>query len=102
MTDIKKRVFKRPVLEETTETKRPPLKKRSLEDTETKKPEPVTPKRRGRPPKASKDVKIKRVNIGVSIDESLWRRLKALAITQGVNTGELLDKAIKDYLDKHK
>lgn len=42
-----------------------------------------------------------RVNIGVSIKSELWRRLRALAITEGRLTGDLLDAAIKEYLDNH-
>jgi metal-responsive CopG/Arc/MetJ family transcriptional regulator len=44
---------------------------------------------------------VKRTKIGVSIDTELWRRLRALAIRQGKLTGELLDAAIKEYLDSH-
>lgn len=39
-----------------------------------------------------------RVNIGVSINGELWRRLRALAIVKGRLTGELLDEAIENYL----
>jgi hypothetical protein len=39
-----------------------------------------------------------RVNIGVAIRTDLWRKLRALAITQGKLTGELLDKAIENYI----
>jgi hypothetical protein len=42
--------------------------------------------------------KEKRVNIGVSINEKLWRGLRALAIKEGKLTGELLDKAIEKYI----
>jgi metal-responsive CopG/Arc/MetJ family transcriptional regulator len=44
---------------------------------------------------------VKRTKIGVSINTELWRRLRALAIRQGELTGELLDDAIKEYLDSH-
>jgi hypothetical protein len=44
---------------------------------------------------------VKRTKIGVSINTELWRRLRALAIRQGKLTGELLDAAIKEYLDSH-
>ena len=44
---------------------------------------------------------IERTKIGVSIDTELWRRLRAVAIRQGKLTGELLDAAIKEYLDSH-
>jgi hypothetical protein len=39
-----------------------------------------------------------RVNIGVAIRTDLWRKLRALAITQGKLTGELLDKSIENYI----
>ena len=42
-----------------------------------------------------------KVNIGVKVDDRLWRRLRALAIRQGRLTGELLDAAIEGYLSKH-
>ena len=35
-----------------------------------------------------------RTSIGVPIDTVLWRRLRAMAITEGKLTGELLDTAI--------
>ena len=44
---------------------------------------------------------VKRAKIGVSIDMVIWRRLRALAIKEGNLTGELLDKAIEEYLQKH-
>ena len=40
----------------------------------------------------------KRTYIGVSIDEQLWKRLRALAIKQDINSGPLLDRAIEEYL----
>jgi hypothetical protein len=42
-----------------------------------------------------------RTYIGVSVDTVLWRQLRALAITKGKVTGELLDAAIQDYLERH-
>ena len=65
------------------------------------KKEPLQPKRRGRPPKASKNDKREAVKIGVPVDKQAWLRLRALAIREDKLTGELLDQAIKDYLDKH-
>jgi hypothetical protein len=44
---------------------------------------------------------VKRAKIGVSIDMVLWRRLRALAIKEGKNTGVLLDTAIEEYLLEH-
>lgn len=42
--------------------------------------------------------KEKRVNIGVPVNEQLWRGLRALAIKEGKLTGELLDKAIEKFI----
>ena len=36
-----------------------------------------------------------RMSIGVYVDTVLWRRLRAMAITKGKLTGELLDAAIQ-------
>lgn len=41
-----------------------------------------------------------RVKIGVSIKAELWRKLRALAITQGRLTGELIDEALEKYLSE--
>lgn len=68
---------------------------------EAKKAPAAEPKRRGRPPKAKKGSEEASVNVGVKVNQALWRRLRALALRQGVNTGELLDKAIEDYVGKH-
>jgi len=65
------------------------------------KEKPKLSKRKGRP-KIEERVDIeKRAKIGVSIDMVIWRRLRALAIKEGKLTGELLDKAIEEYLQKH-
>jgi hypothetical protein len=45
--------------------------------------------------------KEKRVNIGVPVNEKLWRGLRALAIKEGKLTGELLDKAIEKYISTY-
>lgn len=42
----------------------------------------------------------KRLNIGASVDEYLWRRLRALSIKEGKLSGQLLDEAIKIYLER--
>ena len=42
-----------------------------------------------------------KVNIGVKVDATLWRRLRVLAIQHGNRSYELLDKAIEGYLNKH-
>ena len=76
--------------------------KKSVEPLpEAKKAQPAQPKRRGRPPKATKGSKEASVNIGVKVNQALWRRLRALALRRGENTGVLLDQAVKEYLDKH-
>jgi hypothetical protein len=49
----------------------------------------------------AKEKKQDRVKIGVSIDDNLWRRLRALALIKKTNTGELLDAAIEGYLKGH-
>ena len=57
----------------------------------------------GRPGNGKEKIKDpERTFIGASIDTVLWRRLRAMAITDGKLTGELLDAAIQEYLDKHK
>jgi hypothetical protein len=48
--------------------------------------------------RASESDKEKRVNIGVPVNEKLWRGLRALAIKEGKLTGELLDNAIEKYI----
>jgi hypothetical protein len=40
----------------------------------------------------------KRMNIGVSVNTELWRRLRAIAMLRGEHTGTLLDAAIEKYL----
>jgi len=67
--------------------------------TEDKKKERLLWKKRE--VKTIKEVEAKRVNIGVQVDDETWRRLRALAIRQHKLTGELLDQAIIDYLEKH-
>lgn len=64
--------------------------------TEDKKP--VLVKRKGKQKQEGKKVKSDRVNIGVAIDEKLWRRLRAHAIIEGKQAGDLLDEAIEGYL----
>ena len=65
------------------------------------KEKPKSFKTKGRVKKEEKIDIVKRSKIGVSIDMGIWRRLRALAIKEGKLTGELLDKAIDDYLQKH-
>ena len=62
---------------------------------------PLRASARGRPPKAKSTDSNQRVNIGVAVDDDLWRRLHALAMIQSRVTGDLLDEAIEEYLKKH-
>jgi metal-responsive CopG/Arc/MetJ family transcriptional regulator len=57
--------------------------------------------KQGRKSKGEPEKTEERKNIGVSIDAVLWRRLRALAILEGKGTGELLDAAIREYLEKY-
>lgn len=41
-------------------------------------------------------------SIGSQVSIKLWSELKVQAIREGRKTGEVLDDAIKLYLDKHK
>ncbi len=40
-------------------------------------------------------------NIGVKVNEELWLRLRVLALKQGKLSGELLDAAIAQYLERN-
>lgn len=60
---------------------------------------PVLVKRKGRQKQEGKKAKSGRVKIGVSIDDMLWRRLRAEAIIEGKQTGDLLDQALRNYLN---
>jgi len=51
--------------------------------------------------KEQKPEEKKRVYMGVSVDEQLWRKLRALAVKQKKLTGDLLDKAIEKFLPKN-
>ncbi len=44
---------------------------------------------------------LERRQVGVKVNISLWRRLRALAIKEGKLGGELLDEAIRDYLERN-
>jgi hypothetical protein len=68
-------------------TKTPKLKRRQKKETAE---EGIS--------KKSRLMKRERVNIGVSINSELWRKLRALAITHGRLTGELIDEALEKYL----
>jgi hypothetical protein len=67
--------------------------------TEEKKEKPAPGKGKGKQKKEGKEAESDRVKIGVSIDKMLWRHLRAVAIMEDKQTGELLDKAIEDYLN---
>ncbi len=42
-----------------------------------------------------------RLNIGIKVDRSLWRRFRAVAVRKDVNAGDLLDRVIEEYLKEH-
>lgn len=42
-----------------------------------------------------------RKQVGATVNEDLWRRLRALAVQEDRNTGELLDLAIQKLLDEY-
>jgi hypothetical protein len=39
-------------------------------------------------------------NIGVKVDEGIWRQFRALAISQGKTAGDLLDELMTEYVAK--
>ncbi|MGO9377507.1 MAG: hypothetical protein ACLPN1_07285 [Dissulfurispiraceae bacterium] len=39
-------------------------------------------------------------NIGVKVDEMVWRQFRALAISQGKTAGDLLDQLMSEYVGK--
>jgi hypothetical protein len=39
-------------------------------------------------------------NIGVKVDEKVWRQFRALAISQGKTAGDLLDELMAEYVAK--
>jgi len=42
----------------------------------------------------------KKKNIGVKVDEGIWRQFRALAISQGKTAGDLLDELMMEYVSK--
>lgn len=42
-----------------------------------------------------------RKQVGATIEENLWRHVKAIANLQGRKTGEVLDDCIREYLQRH-
>jgi len=45
--------------------------------------------------------KTERKQLGVKIDQDLWRELKILALRLGRTATELLEASMKEYLAKH-
>ncbi len=43
-----------------------------------------------------------RKQIGVKLNQDLWRELKILALQQDRTAGELLEDAMEEYLKRHK
>lgn len=43
-----------------------------------------------------------RKQIGVKINSELWKRIKILALEQGRTAGELLEEALRAYLENKK
>ena len=44
---------------------------------------------------------IERKQIGVKIDTALWTQLKILALKQGKDGFEVLEEAIREYVERH-
>ncbi len=42
----------------------------------------------------------KRKNVGVKVNETIWRQFRALAISQGMTAGDLLDTLMIEYVTK--
>lgn len=42
-----------------------------------------------------------RKQVGATIDEELYRLAKGCAAVQGCRVGEVIDDALREYLDKH-
>jgi hypothetical protein len=42
----------------------------------------------------------KKKNIGVKVDEMIWRQFRSLAVAQGKNAGDLLDELMAEYVSK--
>jgi hypothetical protein len=56
-------------------------------------------KRKKAIPEESK--KPKRIQPGFKIDEGLWYRLKRLALDKRRTSTELMEEAVKEYLERH-
>ena len=52
-------------------------------------------------PKTIKQDEPERRQIGVLIDFRLWRQFKALAVMRDITAGELLEEAMRLYLEKN-
>lgn len=52
----------------------------------------------GKPKKTSDNSGANKKNIGVKVDEKIWRQFRALAISQGKNAGDMLDEVMSEYV----
>lgn len=43
---------------------------------------------------------VKKRNIGVKVNERVWRQFRSLAIAQGKTAGDLLDELMAEYVAK--
>ena len=43
---------------------------------------------------------VKKKNIGVKVNEAIWRQFRSLAVAQGRNAGDLLDEIMAEYVEK--
>ena len=53
-------------------------------------------------PIKSKKAKADRRQIGVKLDSDLWRQVRILALEQDRTAGELLEEAMREYLERNK
>ena len=51
--------------------------------------------------KSEKGTSGKRTNIGATINEELWWRLKAQALSRRISAGKLIDQIIEEFLKKN-
>jgi hypothetical protein len=59
----------------------------------------MTIKRRNKKPEKKEQ---ERKQLGVLINSVLWTQIKILALQQGRNATEVLEDAMREYLQKHK
>lgn len=50
----------------------------------------------------TKKAKVDRRQIGVKLDSELWRQVRILALEQDRTAGELLEDAMREYLEKQR